>query len=155
MEAALENALDVAADAAVQATYNAWLGGNPDPPGAVWDSSTGPCQIFAATAIDAMNWGRPRGLTDEPERDDEDHADMWSVWSRLHNDLGFNLTACALVLMKCAFDAELDIEDALTYSEADIKAILTNYNGEPSYGERNYGLYETVESFDENARNGL
>lgn len=80
---------------------------------------------------------------------------MWSVWSRLHNDLGFNLTACALVLMKCAFDAELDIEDALTYSEADIKAILTNYNGEPSYGERNYGLYETVESFDENARNGL
>lgn len=154
-ESALENQLDLIRDDQVQVTYDRYFEGLPAAPVSYWDSSTGTCQIFGATAIDAITWGRPRGLTTEPARDVTVPTDLYAIWSRLRSSEAFSLSMCALVLLKCAFDAGLDIEGGLEFSESDVKAILTNYNGDPTYGDRNYGLYEVLEFFNSNARDGL
>lgn len=154
-EYALENVLDLGVDEQVRYTYAAWNSGIPNPPGARWDSSTGPGQVFAATAIDALNWARGRGLTGEPQRDAASRADVWSVWQRLNTSIQFNVEAVALVLLKCASDAGLNVEEALYFDLDDVKAILTRYNGEMSYGERNAGLYDIVEEYNRVAREVL
>ena len=50
------------------------------------DSSTGLCQIFAATAIKACNYAISIGLIHERSYDQNNWHDLYEVWKKLHND---------------------------------------------------------------------
>lgn len=151
-EYALENFGDSVRDDDVRFTYRSYFNGPPNPTDPQWDSSTGPGQVFAATAIRSHNWARPRNLSGEPERDTDSKVDMWNVWQRLNTSIAFNIETVALVLLKGAFDAGLDVNDALDYDLEDVEAILTQYNGGADYGDRNKHLYEILEGFNDPAR---
>lgn len=149
-ESAVEDVRDVAKDVIVQATYAYLFAGGPQPPVMEYDCSTGICQIFAKTAIEAINWGRDRGLTTQPSRSLSSQMDMWIIWQQLHNDEEFNLTMAALVLLKAA--ADKGVTNVLNPSAADVQATLGKYNGEPQYGIDNYGLYQLLEGYNSAAR---
>jgi peptidoglycan hydrolase-like protein with peptidoglycan-binding domain len=149
-EAAVESVIDVGGDLEVQATYASIFAGGPTPPVMVYDSSTGPCQIFAKTAIEAINWARTKGLTSLPARSLSNQADMWTIWLQLHNDEEFNLTMAALVLLKAA--ADKSVTNVLNPSAVDVQAVLGKYNGEPQYGVDNYPLYQLLEGYNAAAR---
>ncbi len=63
------------------------------PPAFRTDSSTGLGQIFAATAIRAVNWREGRTVYDA-----EDWHDLQAVWDTLRNDNLYNIDMTALVL---------------------------------------------------------
>ena len=165
-ESACINPTDTAKDLMVKNSYHykelldAWNKLSPaeqqgqpksaEPLGASYDSSTGSCQIFAATAISAITSGRTAGLTNEPARNTAQWQDVWSVWQELSTSLDFNLTMGALVLMQNA--SIIGGVNNLAPTIAQIKASLTKYNGLASYGERNYGLYGIFESINSSVR---
>lgn len=171
-ESALENLVDVPADAAVVITYTYyqdrenWEALPPSeqsqtpepsaPPKMVDDCSTGISQIFARTAIDAVAWGRPRGWTNEPHLDAANWKHRWYMWNRLKTDEAFNITMAALVLVWGASDIGITTGDFLTYSDSEVRAILTRYNGfgddAVEYGTRNFNLYAILEGANATAR---
>lgn len=114
------------------------------------DSSTGLCQIFAATAIKACNYAISIGLIHERSYDQNNWHDLYEVWKKLHNDGEYNLSKCALVLMHSAYLVGLGA-DYYNYGAAEVKAVLARYNGTNEkareYGERNYGLYQIFEKY--------
>lgn len=114
------------------------------------DSSTGLCQIFAATAIKACNYAISIGLIHERSYDQGNWHDLYEVWKKLHNDGEYNLSKCALVLMHSAYLVGLSA-DYYNYGAAEVKAVLARYNGTNEkareYGERNYGLYQIFEKY--------
>lgn len=57
------------------------------------DSSTGLCQIFADTAIRAINWEAGAQVYDR-----ENWRDLRAVWTRLRTDDAYNIEMAALVL---------------------------------------------------------
>ncbi len=155
-ESACENHLDSIADSQVRATYNYVL--SPDArigPAAVqvplFDSSTGPCQIFADTAVKAINWGREIELTQLPARNLENKSDMFAVWGQLNTDESFNVTLAALVLLHGASQEGLPV-GSLDYSASAIKKVLRRYNGSLNWGEERYPLYEMFENANRAAR---
>lgn len=149
-EAAAESVTDVAADVAVIATYASIFDGGPTPPAMVYDSSTGPCQVFAKTAIEAINWARTQGLTSLPARSLSNQADMWTIWQKLHNDEEFNITMATLTLLKAA--ADKNVASVLNPTAADVHAVLAKYNGDQDYGDLHYPLYQLVEGYNAAAR---
>lgn len=50
------------------------------------DASTGPGQIFAATAINARSQAVRDGVLGGATRDPADGADVWAVWQQLNED---------------------------------------------------------------------
>jgi hypothetical protein len=105
----------------------------------VWrfDSSTGLGQIFAATAIDAINWKE-----DPDAYDPNNWRDVESVWMKLHYDDYFNIEMAGLVL---AYGASLKEVDISSITPSDTKMILARYNGTGSgadtYGDYTYKYY--------------
>ena len=153
-EAGVENVVqDAPVDALVIATYASMFEGAPIPQTPLDDCSTGVCQIYARTAINAINWGRNRNLTILPARDASEPADVWEIWQSLHNDEEFNITMCALVLLHAAFNAGVT-NDWLSLTQPEIESTLGKYNGDHDYGVANYPLYAIFESYNQTARSG-
>jgi RHS repeat-associated protein len=95
------------------------------------DSSTGLGQIFASTAIDALNWKGDRTY------DADNWKDIGSVWVMLHDDDNYNIKMAGLVLARAAFNVDVEISST---KASDIKKILARYNGRGSAAD-NYGNY--------------
>ncbi len=147
------SATDIVADESVQAYY-AWMEGTGSKPGIIkTDSSTGIGQIFASTAIQALNHADDRGfisLTSKYNQDD--WRDVWSVWKNLHDSRLYNINCCVLVILDCQYEYQYIVpyEDIFDCTESQIKTILARYNGTNDkaveYGNLCYEYYEIFES---------
>ncbi|SDZ11225.1 Peptidoglycan-binding (PGRP) domain of peptidoglycan hydrolases-containing protein [Evansella caseinilytica] len=178
-EAALEGWLDdIPKDTVVIATYhyfealeaweNAPIKGEPPTPPILMaeDSSTGPAQIFASTAIKANNWAVNNGIISGRTYDLNKWKDVWEVWRNLHHDLSYNITMCALVLMWGAQSNSNEYEtlnypaNMMNYTENQIKRTIGRYNGPQregneaaiEYGNRNYQIYQLFEHYNSLSR---
>ena len=121
------------------------------------DSSTGLGQIFARTAINAMNWYHHDRLDisdrqgDSPPFDFNDRHQRFDVWNRLQTDNEFNIDMVGMVLHhKIASERELGFDPATTCSD-EIRAILARYNGFGSdaeqYGDETYQYFRRFQEF--------
>lgn len=130
--------MDVAADLAV------WIGlfGKRD-------SSTGYAQIFGYVALNAANFAVDHGLADyaslglpaSRRLDPKNRKDVRLVWKKLFHDPEANIEFAALNLLSAAEEMTGRI-DFSTYSEHELKLILTRYNADTRqvtpYGEAAY-----------------
>ena len=116
------------------------------------DSSTGFSQIFAKTGINARNWAKENGYITDREYNLDNWKDMWEVWQKLNEDINFNLETCALVLLWEASNLGLERVNPYSYSQEQIKQILTRYNGAEEYGTKNIGLYNIIEKYNSQVR---
>lgn len=128
----------------------------PTPPTPVLgDCSTGFGQIFASTAIDAINYAVDRGLYYGKKYNIKDWKDVWEIWQKLHNDINFNIEICALVLIWGANDVGIN-GIKYSYTDQELKEIIARYNGEgvdaAAYGQRNLETYKIFEYYNELCR---
>lgn len=145
---------DDAADAAVASYYSALeLTGNA-PPGLPNDSSTGPGQMFARTAIRANNWGVAKGLVSTRTYDTAVWQDMWEMWRIVHNDEQAAIRLAALNMMAEA-EKKMGVapSDLRMMNPSQVMAMCTGYNGSwydgPGdsalvYGRNRMMLYYTI-----------
>ena len=124
--------VDAAGDVLVQ-EYYAWKEDvGPEPLVKKTDSSTGLGQIFAETAIQALNHADDRGFISLPSRYNcELWTHVWAVWQDLHDNNSYNINCCALVILDCQYEFKTIVpyEDFFDYSETQVKKILARYNG--------------------------
>ncbi|WGW11864.1 DUF1906 domain-containing protein [Saxibacter everestensis] len=148
-EYCLQNRLDAAADVAVKDYYVARMAGITPPSQLPDDSSTGVCQIFARTAIDATNFAVGKGIYSSRTFDAANWRDVWQMWQNLQEEAG-NIAQAALVLIRAANQAGVGV-DYWNFSAASVRAVLARYNGTNAdateYGRRNYGLYTILEKY--------
>lgn len=108
------------------------------------DSSVGYGQIFAETAIDALNWYKHITYGNGNEYDYNDWHTREYIWNKLRTDNDFNIEMVALVLIWGANDIDLN-NNYWKYTESEIKKMLSRYNGTNSdadeYGEEAYHCY--------------
>ena len=126
------NLADTIADEAVEAYYDWKVNGGIKPIVVKTDCSTGLGQIFASTAISALNHAHERNINRlDSMYDPDDWHDIWEVWEKLHNDDTFNIQCCALVILDCQYEYSTTIpyEAFFDCTEAQIKTILARYNG--------------------------
>lgn len=142
------NSLDALADSAVMETH-AYLK-YPNPNGVLLyreDCSTGPAQIFAKTAINALNNASDRGFIELDRKYTTAIDDIMEVWSKLHDDDDFNIMCCALVILDCQYEYQNTIpyHSFFDMDVANIKKILSRYNGygteAQTYGNETYEYY--------------
>ena len=96
------------------------------------DSSTGIAQIFAKTAINALNNARARGFISLSEPYDfNDYEDAWYVWDRMHSNDDYSIDCCALVILDCQyeFSSEIPYSEFFFFFAGKIKRIIGRYNG--------------------------
>lgn len=157
------NAGDLAVDAAVVAYYTALANGWTPPPGSPKDSSTGPCQIFASTAIASRNWARSQSLISDGPYDPDDWEDMWAVWYKLNNNLSFNLESALLTLMHNAYTwCDVTPGDIGSLTPSQVAMTFYAYNGDPGeapepedsmkYGRQKAQLYYLIRKWYEDLR---
>jgi peptidoglycan hydrolase-like protein with peptidoglycan-binding domain len=158
-EAALVKASDNIADAAVRVTYRFLYEDGIKPPQLVYDSSTGPCQIFAETAINAANWTQINLSTNHgiPRYDPNAYRDWWTMWKQLNELPVFNLEVAAVVILEAAAHKESlplgsDPELLLSPTQQQIEVTLGAYNGKLDYGTRRLKLYNLFESYNAQVR---
>lgn len=150
------NMLDHVGDSAVEDYYN-WKRGLGSKPVVIkTDSSTGIAQIFAKTAIKALNNARTRGFISLSEPYDfNDYEDAWYVWDRMRSNDDYSIDCCALVILDCQyeFSSEIPYSEFFDYSAGKIKRILARYNGTndkaTEYGEACYEYYEIFKAANE------
>lgn len=116
------------------------------------DSSTGPMQIFGSVGLRAVNFGVDHGLTtyealgisSTHRLDPNSREDRRLVWNRLYSDPKANIEIAALNLVSAAEEMTGRI-DFDSYSEEELKHILTRYNQDTSritaYGEEVYRCF--------------
>ncbi len=145
-ECGVEGLDDSLADTAVKTYYETGIGKN--------DCSTGICQIFASTAINAFNFAIDRGIITGNKMNPNNEGDLKTVWYQLNGDVDYNIKMASLNLLYCAYQKnggyDYDTE------EYKVKNILSRYNGTGEaaneYGIRNYGLYKIFEKYNEVVR---
>lgn len=119
------------------------------------DSSTGICQIFAKTAIDAYNYNVKRCNITGTELDSTDWKTVYNVWKNLKDNSNYSLQMAALVLLRGADLVDVS-EITYNYTEDEVKKVLARYNGTNSdataYGERNYNIYKIFEKYNKLSR---
>lgn len=119
------------------------------------DGSTGYCQIFAKTAIEAHNFAIDKGIITGEKYDYSDWHDVDEVWTKLHYDPEYCISSCALVLIHAASMVGLN-DNYYSYSEEDNKKVIARYNGTnddaTAYGKRNYAIYEIFEKYNAQVR---
>ena len=146
-EHGVEGADDLAGDMAVIGYYTLGLGFKKD-------SSTGICQIYAKTAIEAHNFAVTKKLINENNLSTDKEEDVKNMWYKLYFDKDFNIKMGTLNLLNCANDKNIKYE--YDTDESNIKRILERYNGKGKdaieYAERNYGLYKIFEKYNEAMR---
>ena len=140
---------DDLADLLVEEYYCWKLEDGPLPLTMKTDSSTGLGQIFASTAITAMNHDIDKGIADlEIRYDSSKPQDIWNVWSMLRFMEDFNIQCCALVILDCQYEfaSTTPYEEFFYFSEAQVKTILARYNGTGDdaveYGKTCYDYFE-------------
>lgn len=160
-EALVINAADEAADVAVGAHYAALEDGLTPPPGSPNDSSTGPCQIFARTAIQARNWAKSKGYLTGPTLDANNWRDMWDVWRNLRNNEQYNIESA---LYYCMRNAEVELGVAVgtqkNLTPSEVALMYQAYNGNiqaPSedamiYGREKAQLHYLIRKWHESFR---
>jgi len=129
------NDLDIAADVLVIEYYDWKYHGGTPPAVQRTDSSTGIAQIFANTAIHALNNADDRGFLDLAERyDPQKWQDVWATWSSMHYNTDVSIRNCALVILNCQYEfSEIcPYWSFYSYNNTQIKKILARYNG---YGD--------------------
>lgn len=116
------------------------------------DSSTGYAQIFGWVGINAVNFAADRGLTDykklhipaDHRLDPADEQDVRLMWKYLNRDPNANIEV-AVLNMLCAAEEMTGRIDFDSYSEQELKLILTRYNANTdhvtAYGEKAYSHY--------------
>lgn len=93
------------------------------------DCSTGLCQIFAATAIKAINFAIDQKIiTDEKHYDKNDLKDLEFIWFKLKNDDAFNIKCGVLTLIYEAISTLGYRYDFQNYSNEQIAMLFTKYN---------------------------
>lgn len=119
------------------------------------DSSTGFGQIFASTAISAINYGVDKGIYYSRKYNAEDWHDIWNVWQKLNEDIDYNIESCALVLIWGANDVGINAIK-YSYTDQELKTIIARYNGfgddAVAYGQRNLETYKIFEYYNELCR---
>ncbi|QIM19469.1 hypothetical protein G7066_14430 [Leucobacter coleopterorum] len=137
------NPLDDLADALVVKYYAALSEGKTPAPGTRSDSSTGVCQMFAATCIEARNWAKAKGyITDGPYREN-DWRDMWEVWLRLRSDEEFAIQS-AIFYMMCNAENHCGVPPVKLrgLNPSEVARMCMAYNADmsdPSYDAMIYG----------------
>lgn len=146
-EHGVEGKDDLLGDMAVIDYYSLGLGSKKD-------SSTGICQIFAKTAIEAYNFAVGQGLISEKNLLTENKENVKNMWYKLYSDVDFNIKMGTLNLLYCAWQKNGSYK--YDTDESNIKRILERYNGKGKaaieYAERNYGLYKIFEKYNEAMR---
>ncbi|MFK4071090.1 glycoside hydrolase domain-containing protein [Streptomyces sp. NPDC029674] len=114
------------------------------------DSSTGPGQIFAKTAIRARNHAIREGVIAGTIMDATKESDLWAVWQRLREDTVYNMTTVPLVLIEGAHEIGA-ARPGLDTDEEDSRRTLARYNGTDQsaqgYGTALLGLYRVFEKY--------
>lgn len=149
-EHGVEGKDDLLGDMAVIDYYSLGLGSKKD-------SSTGICQIFAKTAIEAYNFAVGQGLISEKNLLTENKENVKNMWYKLFFDVDFNIKMGTLNLLYCDWQKNSSYKSyKYDTDESNIKRILERYNGEGKdaieYAERNYGLYKIFEKYNEAMR---
>ena len=137
-EMAMMNVLDVVADRLVILYWYVWrllnrlhVHHNP-----VWkrhgmirnDSSTGYGQIFARTAMEALDFARMHQICDPQCTFSSDHPeDMWKVWKRLHTDRRFNVLVCGLCLIHAGTRIN-GTRPTQAYTPDEVQKMFSRYN---------------------------
>ena len=118
------------------------------------DSSTGICQIYAKTAIEAHNFAVKKELISGTELSIKEKNNVKNMWYKLYSDVDFNIKMGTLNLLYCAWQKNGPYK--YDTDESNIKRILERYNGKgkdaEEYAERNYGLYKIFEKYNEAMR---
>ena len=134
---------DVLKDAAVRVHYETGLPGPPD-------SSTGPGQIFAATAIEARNYAVGQGLLNDTIRDPGSEADLWPIWDKLASDPEYNMGTVPIVHIWGASTVGAP-RPSLDYNEENTLKVLIRYQGSGPDAEREGAkrleLYKIIERY--------
>ena len=113
------------------------------------DSSTGYGQIFAATAIQAIDFAYAQGIRDLPLPAPVDKSrSLGAVWRRLHRDVHFNIRCVALCLLHAA--AEMTgSTDFGALSPEELQLVFTRYTANSKsitrYGKETYAHYQTFQ----------
>ncbi|GHD53174.1 glycoside hydrolase domain-containing protein [Streptomyces galbus] len=119
----------------------------PTPPAVIRDdSSTGVAQIFGRTAIKARNHCIRADVIAGTIQDMEDWRARRAVWDRLRNDDDYNVSTVPLIHIESAALKGITT-DRLRYSDEEIVAVLTLYNGAGEYGRRARDLYAIFEHY--------
>ncbi|MFE5326071.1 hypothetical protein ACFRCG_06685 [Embleya sp. NPDC056575] len=113
------------------------------------DSSTGPGQIFAATAIRVLNHAIRQGLIGGTLMDAAKES-LWAVWQRLHGDTVYTMSTVPLVLIEGAHEIGV-ARPGLDTAEEDSRRTLARYHGTDvsaqGYGTAQLGLYRVFEKY--------
>lgn len=116
------------------------------------DSSTGYAQIFGWVGIKAVNFAADRGMTDyeklhipsDRRLDPRNQDDVRLMWKYLRSNKETNMEV-AVLNMLCAAEEMTGRIDFSTYSEEELKLVLTRYNADTDhitrYGEEAYRHY--------------
>ena len=116
------------------------------------DSSVGYAQIFASTAIRAVDYALARGLDGEEglglapgERPDSDSpADREKMWRRLNRDRKFNIQTAALNLISAGEEMN-GHTDFSRYTREEYERMFTRYNANTRsvtpYGKETCGYF--------------
>lgn len=157
-EAMVINPTDPGVDQLVIAYYAALEAGLTPPPGTRPDASTGPCQIFAETAIPARNWAKSKGLIADGPYDVTNWQDMKNVWFGLYGNEEFNIETSILVSM---YNAETKCgvgpSSIRTLTPSDVSWVYQAYNGWDSprgliYGREKAQLHYLIRKWHESFR---
>ena len=153
-EMAMMNVLDVIADRLVILYWRGWhlqnrlhVHHNPE-----WkrhgmirnDSSTGYGQIFARTAMEALNFARRNQIYD-PQRtfSSDNPEDMWYVWNRLRTDRRFNVLVCGLCLIHAGTGIN-ETRPTQAYTPDEVRKMFSRYNAKTAtiteYGKEVYRI---------------
>ncbi|MFF2272072.1 glycoside hydrolase domain-containing protein [Agromyces sp. NPDC058136] len=117
------------------------------------DSSAGPCQIFAATAILARNWAVRQGLLSDRIYDASVWEDMWEMWQNLADDEAFNIRTGMFVMMYyAATRTGVPATQLRNLTPSQVMDTLTGYNGEEVYGRKRMMLYYLVQRWHDDFR---
>lgn len=116
------------------------------------DSSTGYGQVFACSAISAINFAAEKGfaaaelqsLPTSLDAQNPEHVKM--VWFRLHRDVRFNILAASLCLLQAA-DEMTGSTDFSILTPEELQLTFTRYNANTravtAYGRETYRYYQT------------
>lgn len=117
------------------------------------DSSTGPCQIFARTAIFSRNWARENGLISDREYKFSQWRDRWAVWQRLLTDFSYSIETALFVMMYYA-NARNGIgpTEMRNMTPAQVMNTLNGYNDGQKYGRERMKLYYLIQRWHQDFR---
>ncbi len=146
--------IDLAADQAVIAYWRFYRLLGRAPRFGKRDSSTGYTQVFAATAIDSLNFAFDRQLTDarslglfiDHKLQKTNPSDLHMIWQMLHRDRFFNLLCAALTLIAAA-DEMNGTTDFSRYTPLQWQLTFSRYNADTRritrYGQQAYSGYQS------------